>query len=53
MLSNGASYRVTEDEETGARYVRVSDKPIARTDQFGLVNVDVDARGRVVGVEVL
>lgn len=44
----------TYDTEAGAWYMRVSDHPVARTEQIGPGTlVDFDADGVVVGVEVI
>lgn len=42
------------DTEAGAFYVRVTDRPIARTAEISaFVNVDLDAEGNVVGLKLL
>jgi uncharacterized protein YuzE len=47
-------YRIEFDEEADAAYVRVTEKPVARTDEVadGII-VDFDAKDEMVGVEVL
>lgn len=45
---------ITYDPEVNALYVKVSDEPIATTDQYSdVVNADFDAAGHLVGVEIL
>jgi uncharacterized protein YuzE len=45
---------VTYDSEADASYVRVSEEKIASTDSLSdLLNVDLDAAGHPVGLEVL
>jgi uncharacterized protein YuzE len=43
----------TIDYEADAAYLQLRHAKIDRTLNFGLVNLDLDADGRVVGVEVL
>ncbi len=47
-------YPIEIDEEADAAYVRVTDAPIARTDELadGII-VDFDANDEMVGIEVL
>jgi uncharacterized protein YuzE len=47
-------YLIEIDEEADAAYVRVTDAPIARTDELadGII-VDFDANDEMVGIEVL
>jgi uncharacterized protein YuzE len=45
---------VEYDTEAGAFYVRVTEEPVARTAEVSaFVNVDLDAEGNVVGLELL
>ena len=45
---------VEYDTEAGAFYARVTELPVARTAELSaFVNVDVDAAGNVVGLELL
>jgi uncharacterized protein YuzE len=45
---------VEYDTESGAFYVRVTEEPVARTAEVStFVNVDLDAEGNVVGLELL
>lgn len=45
---------VEYDTEAGAFYVRVTEAPVARTAEVSaFVNVDLDADGNVVGLELL
>lgn len=45
---------VEYDTEAGAFYVQVTDGPVARTAEVSaFVNVDLDADGNVVGLELL
>lgn len=52
-LKNGASYHATFDPDVGASYIQITNEPIVRTSAFHNVNIDLDAEGRVVGIEVL
>ena len=47
-------HKIEIDEEADATYVRVTEAPVAHTDEVadGII-VDFDARGETVGVEVL
>ncbi len=46
--------RVDYDSEADALYIRLTDEPLARSIEFGPnVIVDLDARGRPRGVEVI
>ena len=45
---------VEYDTEAGVFYVRVTEEPVARTAEVSaFVNVDLDAEGNVVGLELL
>ena len=44
---------VTYDPEADAVYVTVGRNKVDRTDEFGPFICDVDAEGRVVGIEIL
>jgi uncharacterized protein YuzE len=46
--------RLKFDLNVGALYIRLTDQPVARTREIDdNTNVDVDAAGRVVGIEVI
>jgi uncharacterized protein YuzE len=47
-------YQIEIDDEADAAYVRVSDAPVAHTDEAADgIMIDLDANNRIVGVEVL
>ena len=54
MSMQNATYQIEIDDEADAAYVRVSDAPVARTDEVadGII-VDFAANDEIVGVEVL
>ena len=46
--------RVSVDHQAGAAYIELSEEPVARTVEFDpLINLDLDAHGVVVGIEIL
>ena len=53
VLHREDGFEATFDYADGDLYVKVSDESVARTVQFHNVNIDLDADGNVVGVEVL
>lgn len=51
MTDRQASWTV--DQEADAAYLKLSSAPIDRTLNFSLINIDLDAAGSVVGVELM
>jgi uncharacterized protein YuzE len=46
--------RIEYDKEVDALYIRIQEKNVARTQEISEgVNVDFDAEGRLIGLEVL
>lgn len=55
-LDNGALYRATYDPQVDATYIKIRDGKVARTSPVldnANINIDLDERGRVLGIEVL
>ena len=53
-MDQPAGVRVSIDTTANAAYIELSDNPVARTDEYHeLINIDLDAHGVVVGIEIL
>ena len=52
-LAGGGPMLWDIDEEADCAYLTISLDTIVETRNFGVVNVDLDAQGRCVGVELL
>jgi uncharacterized protein YuzE len=64
MVAKDVPLRVTLDNEANAAYIYLADEPVlgwhvtktvsVPTDEIGgIVNLDIDADGRIIGIEVL
>ena len=64
MIAKNVPLRITLDDEADAAYIYLADEPVlgwhvtktvsVPTDEIGgMVNLDVDADGRIIGIEVL
>jgi uncharacterized protein YuzE len=64
MIAKNVPLRITLDDEADAAYIYLADEPVlgwhvtktvsVPTNEIGgLVNLDVDAKGRMIGIEVL
>lgn len=57
LIKNGAIPTITLDSETKAAYIRFSKNKVAKTiDEVNggtIVNIDIDSKGNVVGIELV